>query len=376
VAVEASIEVDEEVVVAEGLAVALKLADFELVVRSINHADRLAAAAAATGAANLVMLRAVEPEIEHLERVVENGGTIETKQLTALRVPSLLSVTPVKSLKATLGFKGSIARRLKQTLENVRGDFDAAVAEVMERARIQVVGADYDESEDAFAAALRGAETKAEKLAIIVARGRKLYASSVTATLSSDSPVRVLSENFSGVLSQNRIGVLTTALSALDIRNVSVGTRLERLDSIIKIVEGKLAEEPAGDRALASVNRHRSCLSEVNPSLEAELFARFAAAWQPFASAPGHGPVGHVPFDAAERDRLRAVVKSYQGKPTNPIGHVRFGVPLEPGLLPGLNPPRGSAYLRPVDALSRLSIEELAASLAHGEKIHPHLYVK
>ncbi len=83
-----------------------------------------------------------------------------------------------------------------------------------------------------------------------------------------------------------------------------------------------------------------------------------------------------MPFDAAERDRLRAVVKSYQGKPANPIGHVRFGVPLEPGLLPGLNPPRGSAYLRPVDALSRLSIEELAASLARGEKVQSHLYFK
>ena len=81
-----------------------------------------------------------------------------------------------------------------------------------------------------------------------------------------------------------------------------------------------------------------------------------------------------MPFNAAERVRLRAVVESQQGKPAHRLGHVRFGVPLEPGLLPDLNPPRGSSYLVPVGALSRRSIEVYAASLAHGEKSTPHLY--
>ena len=137
----------------------------------------------------------------------------------------------------------------------------------------------------------------------------------------------------------------------------------------------KLAEEPAEDRARASVRRFRSCLSVVDAALEAELFARFAAAWRPFASAPDHRALRCVPFDAAEEGRLRAVVKSYQGKPAHQIGHVRFGMPLEPGMLPGLQPPRESAYLVPVDALSRRSIEEFAVKLAHGEKSRPEVYV-
>ncbi len=373
VAAEPSIEVDKEV--AEGLAAAAKLADLELVVSSVNHAERLACAAVAEAAASLAKLRAVEPDIVHLEGVVADGGTITQTPLLKLAISGLLPVTIVK--KAGPGDRRSVAARMRQTLENVRGNFDDAVAEVLERARDRVIGEDFDESEGAFAAALRGAETDAEKLGLILARCRLLYASSVTATLSSDSPVRVLSVDCSGVLSQKRIFVLNKALRKVVNKGVRIsGGSLELLERLMRAVKAKLAEQPAADRARASVNRFRSCLSDVKPSLEAQLFARFVAAWRPFASRPGHGPVGHVPFDAAERDRLRAVVKSYQGKPANPIGHVRFGVPLESGLLPGLSPPRGSAYLVPVDALSRRSIEHYAASLAKSEKEKPHFYLK
>jgi hypothetical protein len=45
-------------------------------------------------------------------------------------------------------------------------------------------------------------------------------------------------------------------------------------------------------------------------------------------------------------------------------------------LLPDLNPPRESAYLRPVDALSRRSIEEFAEMLYNGERKNPRWYVK
>jgi len=371
VAAEPSIEVDKEV--AEGLAAAAKLADLELVVSSVNHAERLACAAVAEAAASLAKLRAVEPDIVHLEGVVANGGTFQWPTIRKVAISGLLGVTCLTAKK----WGGSLALRRRRTLENVRGNFNDAVAEVVERARYQVIGYDYDLRERAFEEALNAAETRAEKLAMILAQSRLLYACSVTANLSDDSPARVLSLNFSSVLSQKRVGVLAEAARAVGIEGrLDRGTVLKRLDLVIRLVEGKLAEEPADDRAMASVNRFGACLSVVDAPLEAELFARFVAAWRPFASRPGHGPVGHVPFDAAERDRLRAVVKSYQGKPANPIGHVRFGVPLESGSLPGLSPPRGSSYLVPVDALSRRSIEHYAASLAKSEKKKPHLYLK
>ena len=202
-----------------------------------------------------------------------------------------------------------------------------------------------------------------------------LRAYAVTANLSSGSSVRVLSENCSNVLSQKRVGVLVKAARKLDIKGLGT-TKLEDLDMLIRLVGEKLDEEPALDRAQASVRRFRSCLSVVDATLEAELFTRVATAWQPFASAPGHGPVGHVPFSAAERGRLRAVVESQEGKPANQLGHVHFGVPLEPGMLPDLQPQRNSAYLVPCDALSRRSIEEIAAGMARGEKRYPHMYSK
>jgi len=177
------------------------------------------------------------------------------------------------------------------------------------------------------------------------------------------------------VLSQKRVGVLVKAARKLDIKGLGT-TKLEDLDMLIRLVGEKLDEEPALDRAQASVRRFRSCLSVVDATLEAELFTRVATAWQPFASAPGHGPVGHVPFSAAERGRLRAVVESQEGKPANQLGHVHFGVPLEPGMLPDLQPQRNSAYLVPCDALSRRSIEEIAAGMARGEKRYPHMYSK
>ena len=369
VAVEASVEVDEEVVVAEGLAALASIADVELAAKSANHADRLAAAAAATEAANLAKLQDAEVIIRRLEREVENGGAIVLSQLKPCRVKGLLSFENVK---------GKNGKGAKKTLVLARTNLDAAITNVRSRARCQVIGADFDESEGAFAAALRGAETRAETLEIILARCRVLFASSVTATLSSDSPVRVLSEESSDVLTVKRVGVLMKALRTSGFKGVSssIDSQLMLLSRIIRVVGEKLAEEPAADRARASVRRFRSCLSVVDAAREAELFARLEAAWRPFASAPGHGPVGYVPFDAAERDRLRAVVESYQGKPANPIGHVRFGVPLESGLLPGLSPPRGSSYLVPVDALPHRSIEEFAASLAKAEKARPHLYLQ
>ena len=368
VAMEASIEVDEEVVVAEGLAAVASRADVELVVSSVNHADRMSAAAAATEAANLATLRVVKAAVERLEGVVEDGGTITHADVDVCRAPGLVSFQAERGKKKGLG--------AAKTLLNARTSLDAAMTNVKSRARDQVIGADFDESEGAFDAALRAAETNAEKLAIILARGRLLRAYSVTATLSSDSPVCVLSEDCSGVLSKTRVGVLLKALRKVKGGMDTGGTRLDMLDRLLGVVKGKLAEEPAEDRARASVRRFGACLSVVDAALEAEFFRRLEAAWLPYAEAPGHGPVGHVPFDAAERDRLRAVVKSYQGKPANPIGHVRFGVPLEPGLLPGLNPPRGSAYLVPVDALPRRSIEEFAAGLAKPEKEKPHFYRK
>ena len=169
--------------------------------------------------------------------------------------------------------------------------------------------------------------------------------------------------------------MLVKAARKLDIKGLGT-TKLEDLDMLIRLVGEKLDEEPALDRAQASVRRFRSCLSVVDATLEAELFTRVATAWQPFASAPGHGPVGHVPFSAAERGRLRAVVESQEGKPANQLGHVHFGVPLEPGMLPDLQPQRNSAYLVPCDALSRRSIEEIAAGMARGEKRYPHMYSK
>lgn len=372
---DATFAVDEEVAVAAEPSIVVDesarlAADFELVVSSVNHAERLACAAAAQHAANVAKLRDSEVIIRRLERLVANGGTVSFNGVNGVglcRVPGLLSFADVKGRK-----DGA-----KKTLVVARASYEAAIANVLTTSRDQVVGFEYDESGAAFAAALREAETDAEKLKIILGRGRVLFASSVTAQLSTGSPVRVLSEDSSGVLTEKRLGVLQKALRTSGFKSVSgTGSTLVVLSRIIRVVGEKLAEEPAADRARASARRFRSCMSVVDAALELQLFARLAAAWRPFASAPGHGPVGYVPFDAAERDRLRAVVESYQGKPANPIGHVRFGVPLEPGLLPGLSPPRGSAYLRPVDALSRLSIEELAASLAHGEKIHPHLYVK
>ena len=366
VAVEASIDVDEEV--AEGLAAAAQFADEQLAAKSANHADRLAAATAATEAANLEKLRAVVSVLEELELVVENGGKLVLANVKVCRVPGLVSFEDAK---------GANGLGAKKTLPRVRTSIDAAVTNVTSRARDQVIGDDYDASEDAFAAALSGAETDAEKLAHLLARARFLSACSISAVLSTDRPIRVISETCSGVASHKRIKALMKAAKQLDVKG-RYGkyqlSRLEQLDRLIRIVGEKLAEEPAEARAMASIKRYRSCLSDVNPRLEAELFTRLADAWRPFASKPDHRALRCVPFDAAEHCRLRAVVESYQGKPTNTIGHVRFGMPLEPGMLPGLNPPRDSTYLVPVGELSLQSIEYYAASLAHGEKSTPHLY--
>ena len=80
---------------------------------------------------------------------------------------------------------------------------------------------------------------------LIAARCRVLYASSVTAQLSTGRPVRVLSVICSGVASGPRIRVLLKAAKPLRIKGVPApgagGTCLERLKAIIRAVDAKLA---------------------------------------------------------------------------------------------------------------------------------------